>query len=589
MNILRCIIVKIAILGNKMNDGLVFAHEEDIIVDEYQSSYTILIVDDDIEVHSFTKLALKDFIYKQNKIDFISAYSAKEAKQILEETSDIAVILLDVVMETNTAGLDVVKFIRHELFNDVIRIIIRTGQPGEAPERFVIDNYDINDYKEKTELTTDKLYTTVRTALSQYLQINDLENKKNEIYNILVTDKLTNLYNRVKLNYDLDSKKNQTLMLIDIDRFSLLNDAYGFDVGDKVLLHIRDIIKKLLKENMVLYRLGSDVFAVLIHDYPRNLLEDEVAGIKAVLNNTPLKIKDLLLYINVSIGIAYRQQGNIIQKAEIALRQARRISRNRVEYYTDSLETMRTIEENNSWTRRIAKALEEDNILVYYQPIIECATGKIVKYEALVRLKHETEVYSPYHFLKIARYAGYLHKITRRVFEKACAKFSENDLQFSINITDHDLAEDKFIEFIEKTSKSYKISPSRIVFEILEETSLSENILATENLRKISELGYSLSIDDFGAQCSNFSQLGMHDYETIKIDGKFIKDIDENTTSQIITESILFFTAKIGFKTVAEYVHSKEIYEIIKKMGVDYAQGYYFGEPNPELIELSGI
>ncbi len=569
-----------------MNDELVFAPEEEITIDEHQELYTVLIVDDDAEVHSFTKLALKDFTYNYNKIKFVSAYSAKEAKTILKEDFNIAVILLDVVMETNTAGLDVAKYVRHEIFNDLVRIIIRTGQPGEAPERFVIDNYDINDYKEKTELTTDKLYTTLRTAISQYLQLKDLVNKKNEIYKILITDKLTNLPNRVKLNYDLDSKKHQTLMLIDIDRFSLLNDAYGFDVGDEVLLHVRDIVQKLLKKNMGLYRLEADVFAILLIDENKNLLEDEVATIKAVLDNSPLEMDELSLYINVSIGIVYNQLGNIIQKAEIALRQARKVSRNRVEYYRDSLDIISTIEENNSWTGRIAKALEKDNILVYYQPIIECATGKIVKYEALVRLKHEGEVYSPYHFLKTARYAGYLHKITCKVFEKACAKFEHNDLKFSINITDHDLAEYKFIDFIEKTSKKHNIHPSRVVFEILEETSMSENVLATENLKKISELGYALSIDDFGAQCSNFSQLGLHEYESIKIDGKFIKDIDENKQSRIITESILFFTGKVGFKTVAEFVHSKEIYDIIKNMGVDYAQGYYFGEPRPELIEL---
>ena len=570
-----------------MNDDLVFAPEEvEEIHEELFEPYIVLIVDDDSEVHSFTKLALKNFSFNSREIKFISAYSAKEAKILLAETSNIAVILLDVVMETNTAGLDVAKFIRHELFNSMSRIIIRTGQPGEAPERYVIDNYDINDYKEKTELTTDKLYTTLRTALAQYTQLEDLLNKKDEIYKMLITDKLTSLPNRVKLNYDLDSNKRQTLMLINIDRFSLLNDAYGFDVGDQVLVHVKDIIQKLLKENMGLYRLEADVFAILLTDSKKELLTNEVDTIKAVLDNSPLELQSLSLYINVSIGIVYYQLGNIIQKAEIALRQARKVSRNRVEYYNDSLDIIHSIEENNSWTGRIAKALETDNILVYFQPIIECATDKIVKYEALVRLKHDGEVYSPYHFLKTARYAGYLHRITCRVFEIACAKFQDNDLKFSINITDHDLAEEKFIKHIETTSQKFGIDSSRIVFEILEETSINENELATGNLQKISELGYSLSIDDFGAQCSNFSQLGKHQYESIKIDGKFVKDIDVNAQSKIVTESILFFTSKVGFKTVAEYVHSKEIYEIVKSLGVDYAQGYYFGEPRPDLVEV---
>ena len=96
---------------------------------------------------------------------------------------------------------------------------------------------------------------------------------------------------------------------------------------------------------------------------------------------------------------------------------------------------------------------------------------------------------------------------------------------------------------------------------------------------------YGLSVDDFGTQCSNFSQLGTYDFESLKIDGKFIKDIDTNEQSKIITESILFFTKKIGFNTVAEFVHSEKIFEIVKDLGVTYAQGYYFGEPKQELIE----
>ena len=565
-------------------DDLVFAPEDDNNLRKNQEIYKILIVDDDKEVHSFTKLALKGFIYKQKGIEFISAYSAKEAKEYLDVIDDIAVILLDVVMESNSAGLEVVEYIRRTLVNDMVRIIIRTGQAGEAPERFVIDNYDINDYKEKTELTSDKLYTTIRTALAQYSQLEDILNKKNELYNLLITDKLTSLPNRIKLNYDLDTQIPKTLMLIDIDGFSLLNDAYGFELGDEVLLHVVSILKPLIKRNMQLYHLEADIYAILIEQESKENIAEDVSTIKAVLDNSPLSVNNLILHISVTIGIVHFEIGNIIQKAEIALRQARRISRNRIEYYSNSLDMVHSIEENNSWTSRIANALDEDKILTYFQPIVECSSDKIVKYETLVRLEHEGTIYSPFHFLKTARFAGYLHKITCRVFDKACAKFSDNNLRFSINITDHDLTEERFIPYIEETRKKYNIDSSRVVFEVLEETSLSNNIIAVENLRKISDLGYALSIDDFGTECSNFAQLGNYRYESIKIDGKFIKDINENRQSRIITESILFFTSKVGFDTVAEFVHSKEIYEIVKSLGITYAQGYYLGEPKAKLI-----
>lgn len=576
------------------NDELVFAPEEEtVITSKLENSsedilqkkpYKILIVDDDDEVHTFTKLALKNFTYDGASIIFLDAFNIQESQQIIKEHSDIAIVLLDVVMETNTAGLDIAKYIRQTLQNDLIRIIIRTGQPGEAPERFVIDNYDINDYKEKTELTADKLYTTIRTALAQYTQLVSLLDKKDEIYQLLITDKLTGLPNRIKLNYDLDSHGEHSLMLIDIDRFSLLNDSYGFEVGDQILVHVKDLMLQLLREKMTLYRLEADVFAILLYDPDRALLEDEVDTIKTVLDSSPLELEEISVYINVSIGIVHAQLGNIIQKAEIALRQARRISPNRVEFYNKTLDMIDDIEENNIWTTRIAKALENGGILTYYQPIIDCKTDTIVKYEALVRLQDEDHIYAPAHFLKIARSAGYLHRITKKVFEAACKTFCANDLMFSVNITDHDLSEPKFAEYILNVARIYSIEPQRIVFEILEETSMGNNKLAKQNIQKLSDLGFQLSIDDFGSQCSNFAQLGLYAYESIKIDGSFIKDIDTSKNSRDITESILFFTNKVGFKTVAEFVHSKEVYAIVKELGVDYAQGYYFGEPKAELV-----
>lgn len=571
-----------------MNDELIFLKDNKPKITDTGELYKVLIVDDDDDIHTVTKLAVQSLKYKSKGIEFISAYSAKEAKGILAN-NEIAVVFLDVVMETHTAGLDLARFIREDLKNETIRIIIRTGQPGEAPEKYVIDNYDINDYKEKTELTADKLYTTLRTALAQYSYIVDILNKKNELYNQLITDKLTQLPNRTKLNYDLDANQHKTLILINLDRFSLINDKYGFAMGDNVLIHVSDILRKIMKKDMKLYSLEADIFAITIDNDSKEYLNYELDTIQAVLNNTPLEMDEISLYINVTIGIVYYEIGNIIQKAELALRQARKVSRNRVEFYSDSLAMESDIVKNNDWTNRIANALDNDDILVYYQPIIECETGKVVKYEALVRLEYEDKIYTPNYFLTTARYAGYLHKITRVVFAKACSKFKDNELMVSINITDQDLSDNTIVDYIEEVRKINNIDRKRVVFEILEEVSLSENLVAKDNLEKLSSMGYGLSIDDFGTHCSNYAQLGSHDFESLKIDGMFIKDINLNKESKIITESILFFSKKMDFATVAEFVHSKEIFDIVKELGVTYAQGYYFGEPKPELLEVTHI
>ena len=134
-------------------------------------SWKVLVVDDEEDVRTLTKLNLKDFVFDGKAIEFLEADSAQQAKELISQHNDIALILIDVVMETDDAGLKLVEYIRNDLNIHLTRLVIRTGQPGVAPERFVIDNFDIDDYKDKTELTIDKLYTTVRSAIKSYREL----------------------------------------------------------------------------------------------------------------------------------------------------------------------------------------------------------------------------------------------------------------------------------------------------------------------------------------------------------------------------------------------------------------------------------
>ncbi|MDF3126791.1 response regulator [Rheinheimera sp. 1928-s] len=155
------------------DDELLFAVDAETD-DDQRLSWTVLIVDDEPEIHQITLLALRDFSFQQHKLQFISAYSAAEARHILETNSNIALILLDVVMETDDAGLVLVRYIRDSLQNQLVRIILRTGQPGQAPEHRIVLDYDINDYRSKTELTVQRLTTSVVSALRAYMAIEQL-------------------------------------------------------------------------------------------------------------------------------------------------------------------------------------------------------------------------------------------------------------------------------------------------------------------------------------------------------------------------------------------------------------------------------
>ena len=167
-----------------MSDEILFAEDTDDEV-KWQGKWKVLIVDDEPEVHAVTKLALGDFVFQEKDLEFISAFDGAEAKKMFLEHDDIAVVLLDVVMETDDAGLKVAEFIRNEADNHFTRIILRTGQPGQAPERDVIINYDINDYKSKTELTSQKLFTVVISALRSYRDIIVIEENRQGLEKII--------------------------------------------------------------------------------------------------------------------------------------------------------------------------------------------------------------------------------------------------------------------------------------------------------------------------------------------------------------------------------------------------------------------
>lgn len=152
--------------------------------------WKMLVVDDDVSVHNTTKSVLKKFVYENKKLDIISAYSGKEAIEILKKDPDIAVMLLDVVMETDDAGLRVVKEVRENLGNRLIRIVLRTGQPGTAPEKDIILSYDINDYKEKAELTSLKLFTTVVASLRSYRDLATIEQNRIGLEKIIEAQKV---------------------------------------------------------------------------------------------------------------------------------------------------------------------------------------------------------------------------------------------------------------------------------------------------------------------------------------------------------------------------------------------------------------
>ena len=563
-------------------DDFLFQDEETDSISVPQKPWKILIVDDDYGVHDITKLALKNLHVHSRPISFTSVYSAKEARELLEHDDSFAVAIVDVVMETAHAGLELTQHIRQELLNPDIRIIIRTGQSGQAPEKYVIDHYDINDYKDKTELNADKLYASVKLAINNYASISASNVEKEALYKEIMYHPLTKLSNRHKLQDDLESMQDVTLILLDVDRFSHINDLYGYEQGNYILEEISKTLRLLEKNNNKLYHIGIDEFILVRERSSKEETDNTVALIQKKFQNSSFTHEDIDFNISFTIGIVEGQTNNFLNKADLAIKEARLISSNRIQRYHEEMKVQKDISNNLKWFKEIKHALKEDRIVPYFQPIYNNRTNKIEKYECLVRMIKEDEVISPLDFLQVAEETGLLSQITRIMIEKSAEVFSENNLAFSINVTTHDLQDGNFSNYVKAVLKGYKIEPSRLILEILENNSLDSIPNSRANIAQLQELGCNIALDDFGAQCQNFANILNLQLNSIKRDGYFIKNLKDEMSRKMV-DSMVYFANNVGIDLVAEFVYDEEIYAIVNELGIKYSQGYYISKPRAQL------
>ncbi|MEN8221543.1 MAG: EAL domain-containing protein, partial [Pseudomonadota bacterium] len=526
--------------------NLIFAEEEQSHTQSKKNVQKILIVDDDKAVHNITNIALESMNFSDFELQILTAYSSSEAKIILEEHDDIALALIDVVMETPEAGLDLVNYIRKELQNDFIRLIIRTGQANDFPPMHVIQHYDINDFKEKTELTLERLYTTIRTSIKQYEQLIELQHKYEDTYRQMTTDSLTQLPNRIKLIEDFSKQSHQTLILIDIIGFSHINETNGYDVGDYVLKELGAFLTSMYSEMYKVYHLNNDVFALVTSEEHLENLQDNVEKIKEDISKFSIVTENFNTHLETTIGVAYQTEDDVLKKAELALKEARNLGRNQIKFYSNDLKVIQQINDTNHWSPIIKHAFEHNDIMAYAQPIFNLEDQSIDKYELLVRIKYNEEVYSPNKFIKAARNSGQLYNIFKFMFDQGCKQAAKTGLHYSINISDNEFHNEGLIEFIQNTINYHAVDPKLISLEILESSAITQSDEMREMIFQIHKMGLEFIVDDFGVQCSNFAQTEFLPITTLKIDGSFIENIHESQDSKIIVKTIQTFAKEKG-------------------------------------------
>jgi len=265
----------------------------------------------------------------------------------------------------------------------------------------------------------------------------------------------------------------------------------------------------------------------------------------------------------------------LLKYAELTLHYAKKRNQHFLRY-DENLDMHKQYKKELNAVQMVKRALAEDRLVPYFQQIIK--NDKSSNYECLVRIKENDKVIPPFHFIEAVKKTKYYEELTKRIIEKSFDRFEGTDINFSINLSFEDISNKQTINFIEQKLKKTNIA-KQVIFEILESENI-ENFTIVENfIQKVKKMGVRISIDDFGSGYSNFIHLLKLSPDILKIDGTLIKNVDKDKKSYTIVKTIVGFARDLGIQTVAEFVHSKEVYEVVKKLGVDGFQGYFFAEP----------
>lgn len=393
---------------------------------------------------------------------------------------------------------------------------------------------------------------------------------------------LTLLPNRNKLLSDLLSIKHYALALINIDSFKEINDFYGHDFGDKVLLSLSNILKQLIKSYPItLYKMPSDEFALAI---TKELNDTEIKEIfekiSASISQHSYNIHNISLYITCSIGVCIDKSltNELLTNADLALKTAKKQNVSML-YYSDNLQTKKDYQNNILWSKKLKDAISNNSFKLLYQPIFCIKSGTILKYEALIRMVDEdNSLISPFFFLQAAKRSRLYPLLTKFVVDNVFEKLKTSTFIYSLNISILDILDVDTKEYIFTKLKESDAS-NRVVFELLESEGVDNYKEVSEFIAKVKSYGSKIAIDDFGTGYSNFAHIIKLDVDILKIDGSLIKNIDTDINAQTIVMAVVEFSKRLNIEVVAEFVHSKEVYDKCIELGVGYLQGYYLSEP----------
>jgi len=522
---------------------------------------TILYAEDEVALREITLNILRGFTKKQ----FVAENGAQGLDLFKQNESEIDLIITDVNMPIMN-GLEMIREIKK--INPHIPIIVATAFSNTE---YLLEAIDIGVDKYVLKPIDMKKLLQLMSQSLLYHELKDL-----------YTDNLTHLPNRNKLKKDLENSSEDLMAIINIDKFSTINDLFGEHNGDKVLIEFADALKEYFSSHeFILYRIEADKFAVISKNFEMDVdsFYDLCKKFEEFIEQEPVYIDEHEIDLNITIGIAKSDANNAYKYAQRVVTYARK-KFEPILIYNDSFNIQESFEENIKWIKKIKTGVKNGDFKGYFQPIVDTKTKEIYKYEALIRyIEEDGTVVSPYTFLNIAKKAKLYPHIIKIMLDEAFNLIKTKDKRVAVNISFEDIASTVTMKHINKVLKENAQYTNLLEFEILESEEISNFEEVFKFIKTVNEYGCKVGVDDFGAGYSNFNMLVNLNISYVKIDGSLIRSIDKSENQKIIVKTIDEFAKKFGFKTVAEFVSSEEIYEVIKNIGVDFSQGYYFDAP----------
>ncbi|MDH5485527.1 MAG: EAL domain-containing protein [Gammaproteobacteria bacterium] len=438
--------------------------------------------------------------------------------------------------------------------------------------------------------------------------IKSLKSRDEKLRKLANYDSLTGLLNKHNFNIQLKHEINRVvrmkssgaMLFIDLDQFKYVNDTLGHAAGDHLLIQISELLKMRIREGDIISRFGGDEFTIIARDVSKDDAEAIAASIIKKMQSFVFVENDKSFNIYCSIGVVMIESGQfsaseVFSQADMACFQAKSAGRNCYRVF-DSVEQDEIRKSTDiSWSKRISDSIEHDGFVMSYQPVIASQDTGIEFYEVLVRMRlDDGSSVLPSAFLPAAERLGLTDEIDYWVIRNAIRKMAECNLSerrvsLAINLSNSIFEAKDFSGKVNRYIKQYDVDPSLLYFEINEQSVLRQIDRAGLCIKELVDLGCHFTLEDFGSALGSYNYLKQLPIDMIKIDGDYIENMVSDPVDQAVVSSMIKIAKTLNKKTMVEYVEDAATLEMVKSFGVDFVQGYYFGEPrlNIDSMEYS--